>query len=269
VRGPGFRDERNRSESIGLFSRKRTADLYGDKIWGGQISAAEVDRAMRGVGKLPSRGRVMRGAVPMRGRIVPGRGTDRPGTEHQRTQSETEGDDGAEYRTHERLEHPGPGHGKSKVTRAGNPCNLYSRPRFGYGDEEQRVEGRVGNALLLRETTVDSLPIMKSLFAALLLLSQLQPLVGSAVCLSYSVNTAKQECEMPDHMAMPSHGVAEHQSPLPNCALSAVCAPSQLAIAGLPESSQSVMHLRAEPSMISTTTLFSIASAPPFHPPRA
>jgi hypothetical protein len=110
---------------------------------------------------------------------------------------------------------------------------------------------------------------MKAVLAAALLLFQLQPLVGTVVCLSFSVEAAQQQCEMPDHAGTPFTGIAEKETPPPNCALTAVCAPSPLAIASLPELLQTVVDLRAESSMMAASTLFSISSAPPFHPPRA
>src|SRR3954463_1528911 len=110
---------------------------------------------------------------------------------------------------------------------------------------------------------------MKPLLAALLLLFQLQPLLGSAVCLAGSERSARPQCEMPEHGPIPTSTAAQAESPVPNCPLASVCAPSQLAIAGLPELLQAVMDPRTEPSAAAATPLFSISSAPPFRPPRA
>lgn len=110
---------------------------------------------------------------------------------------------------------------------------------------------------------------MKSIFAALLLLFQLQPLLGTAVCLGFSDRDAKPECEMPDHGAVPHSTVDQAESTVPNCTLASVCALSPLAVVSLPENLESVIALHSEPLGIAATALFGVSPAPPFHPPRA
>jgi hypothetical protein len=110
---------------------------------------------------------------------------------------------------------------------------------------------------------------MKAVLAALLLLFQLQPVFGTAICLGFSEPASAPECEMPEHGAMPHSTVAKTESPAPNCALASVCAPSPLAIVGLSQGLESVIALNSEPPIMGTVPLFGIASAPPFHPPRA
>jgi hypothetical protein len=109
---------------------------------------------------------------------------------------------------------------------------------------------------------------MKPLFAALVLLLQLQPLLGTAVCLS-SERAARPECEMPDHVAVPHRTVTPSEPPAPNCALASICAPSPLAIVSLPERVESLIAVQSEPPITAAHNLFGISSAPPFHPPRA
>jgi len=110
---------------------------------------------------------------------------------------------------------------------------------------------------------------MKATFAALLLLLQLQPLLGTAACLGLSDRAREAECQMPEHGAMPQSTLAQTESPAPNCALASVCAPSPLAIVSLPENLESVIALHSESPIMPAATLFGISSAPPFHPPRA
>ena len=110
---------------------------------------------------------------------------------------------------------------------------------------------------------------MKATLAALLLLLQLQPLLGTAACLGLSDRASKAECEMSEHGAMPDSSVAQTESPAPNCALASVCAPSPLTIVSLPESLESVVAFYSQSPIMAAPALFGISSAPPFHPPRA
>ena len=110
---------------------------------------------------------------------------------------------------------------------------------------------------------------MKHLLAALLLLLQLQPLLGTAVCLSVSDRAAQSECEMPDSVAVPHSAIAHTESSAPNCALVSVCAPSILAILGLAQRLQSGVAFYSQSPIMATPALVGISFAPPFHPPRA
>jgi hypothetical protein len=110
---------------------------------------------------------------------------------------------------------------------------------------------------------------MKAVLAALLLLFQLQPVFGTAICLGFSQPASAPECEMPEHGAMPRSTVAQTESPAPNCALASVCAPSPLAIVGLPDNLESAVAFYSESPVMAAPALFGISSAPPFHPPRA
>jgi hypothetical protein len=110
---------------------------------------------------------------------------------------------------------------------------------------------------------------MKSVLAALALLLQLQPLLGTAACLGLSRQGPQQECQMPEHGAVPHSTVAQPDSSTPNCALASVCAPTPLAIASLADRLESIITLYTESGNLSAPTLFGISSAPPFDPPRA
>jgi hypothetical protein len=110
---------------------------------------------------------------------------------------------------------------------------------------------------------------MKAVFAALLLFFQLQPVLGTVACLGLSKQGPQQECQMPEHGAVPHSTVAAPNSATPNCTLAPVCAPSPLAIVTLPQNLESLIAFYSEPPMLGTATLFGISSAPPFYPPRA
>jgi hypothetical protein len=110
---------------------------------------------------------------------------------------------------------------------------------------------------------------MKSLFAAPLLLFQLQPLVGSAACALFSDRPAEQTCEMPEQRPATHASVLQGGSASQGCALASVCATSPLAIASLPESLESAVAFYSQSPLTTAPALFGIPSAPPFHPPRA
>ena len=110
---------------------------------------------------------------------------------------------------------------------------------------------------------------MKSLLAAMLLLFQTQPLVGSAACALFADVPAKPTCEMPEQR--PATPASELQSGTAGqgCALGFVCARTTIAAPSFTgsEGSTTPLHLAASPAP--TGTLTGIVSAPPFHPPKA
>lgn len=110
---------------------------------------------------------------------------------------------------------------------------------------------------------------MKAILAALLLLFQLQPVLGTVACLGLPRPGPQQECQMPEHGAVPHSTLAQPNSSTPNCALASVCAPTPLAIASLADRLESTLELYTESGSLSAPTLFGISSAPPFDPPRA
>src|SRR5918995_3847821 len=87
---------------------------------------------------------------------------------------------------------------------------------------------------------------MKSAFAALLLLLQLQPVLGAVACLGLIQPQAKTECEMAEHGTIPFRTVSE-SVPLSsqNCVLASVCTPASLAIPCLPSQEESTVQLHA------------------------
>jgi hypothetical protein len=111
---------------------------------------------------------------------------------------------------------------------------------------------------------------MKSAFAALLLLLQLQPVLGAATCLGLFEQQAKASCEMPEHGTMPSQNVSE-SVPLStqSCALASVCTPAPLAIPCLPSQDESTVQLHAALTLAGLDVPVDVFSSPPFHPPRA
>ena len=123
--------------------------------------------------------------------------------------------------------------------------------------------------LLLTTPRENSIRDMKSVLAALVLLLQLQPLFGTVACLGFSKPGPQQECQMPEHGAVPHSTVAQPNSSTPNCALASVCAPTPLAIISLADGLQSVIALSADSRGMAAPTLFGVSSAPPFDPPRA
>lgn len=110
---------------------------------------------------------------------------------------------------------------------------------------------------------------MKALVATLLLLFQLQPLAGSAVCLLASDRPSEAECGMPEQRTVAHDSMVESGAPAPGCALASVCAASALAVPSLSEGQESIIPLYSAAATPAAVSIVSVASAPPFHPPRA
>jgi hypothetical protein len=74
---------------------------------------------------------------------------------------------------------------------------------------------------------------------------------------------------------MPEQRTAAHDTrlesgaPAQGCALASICAASALAIPSLSEGQESVIPLHSTAATPIAVPLFGVASAPPFHPPRA
>ncbi len=107
---------------------------------------------------------------------------------------------------------------------------------------------------------------MRLVVAALLLLIQLRPLAGAAVCLEQTLGS--EECAMPAHttaVSTPGEGPSVPQA----CPDAVVCSPAGAAVL------QSSINLPApdEPVALRTALLPASPSGPalalPFHPPRA
>ena len=110
---------------------------------------------------------------------------------------------------------------------------------------------------------------MKALFATLLLVLQLQPVLGTLACIGLVRLPAQQECKMPEHGTAPTTKLSDQAPVSPqSCALATVCAPAPLAVPGFAGQLESAVLLQATPRIAGTPTPVDVASAPPFHPPR-
>jgi len=110
---------------------------------------------------------------------------------------------------------------------------------------------------------------MKALFATLLLVLQLQPVLGTLACMGLVRPPAQQECKLSEHGKAPTTNLSEQAPVSPqNCATAAVCAPSPLAVPGFAGQLKSVVLLQTTPKIAGSATPVDVASAPPFHPPR-
>jgi hypothetical protein len=112
---------------------------------------------------------------------------------------------------------------------------------------------------------------MKTLFAALLLLFQFQPVIGTVACMGASRPTAARECRMPEHGQAPmsTRAIGSPGTASQHCELSAACTPATF---GIPEPASA--PITAVPPLqdakpLAATHLFGLSQAPPFHPPRA
>ncbi len=110
---------------------------------------------------------------------------------------------------------------------------------------------------------------MRSLFAALLLVIQLQPVLGTAACLGLVWKPAQVDCKMPEHGSVPSHSLsAAVPMSSPSCAMAAGCAPAPLAVPGFANQPEKATVLHTAPAIAGLSLPLDVSSAPPFHPPR-
>jgi hypothetical protein len=110
---------------------------------------------------------------------------------------------------------------------------------------------------------------MKALVATVMLLVQLQPLLGSVACLGVFGQQSKQECEMPDHAQPPGSSVIHPGGTSHSCQLSAICMPAPLAIPMVPVVLESAAF---PPHRVVVPSLFlphGISLPPPARPPSA
>jgi hypothetical protein len=110
---------------------------------------------------------------------------------------------------------------------------------------------------------------MKPLFAALLLLFQLQPVFGTVACLGLPARTATQECKMPEHGQPQTTSVSASGAAAQSCQLATICTPAPLAIPGLSNELETAVPLYGGAATLAATLPLGISPAPPFHPPRA
>ena len=110
---------------------------------------------------------------------------------------------------------------------------------------------------------------MRSFLDAILLVSQLQPVLSAAACLGLSQPKAA-ECEMPEDGKAPSQNVPESAThPLDACPFAAVCTPASLAIPGWFDQVETNVQMHTEVASGGLDTPVEVFSSPPFHPPRA
>ena len=110
---------------------------------------------------------------------------------------------------------------------------------------------------------------MKALLAVLLLLFQLQPVLGTVACLGLSERATQQECKMPEHGQAPTASIAAGGMAAQSCELATICTPVPLAIPGFSASLETAVPLLEAAGPLAATLPLGIPPAPPFHPPRA
>ena len=109
---------------------------------------------------------------------------------------------------------------------------------------------------------------MRLLVALLLLVIQLRPVAGAAVCLEQAM--ADQECAMPEHgdgVTEPS-GDGDEQSVPAGCLATALCTPAGVAVS---QGAVTLELTRAAVTLVPALKPVQHRSpplAPPFHPPR-
>jgi len=116
---------------------------------------------------------------------------------------------------------------------------------------------------------VDSVPLMKAVFAALLLLFQLQPVLGTVACLGLSDRPAKQECKMPEHGQPQTTSISAAGATTQSCQLATICTPAPLSIPGMRNQLDTAVPLYDGAATLAATQPHGTSPAPPFHPPRA
>ena len=123
---------------------------------------------------------------------------------------------------------------------------------------------------LFPQHTGSSLTPMRSMFAAVLLLFQLHPVLGAAACLGLVQQPAQASCEMPEHGTVPSQHYSESVPvPAQSCAIASFCAPAPLALPGFSGLLETSVVLHAVASIAGPSRPLHRYTAPPFHPPRA
>ena len=104
--------------------------------------------------------------------------------------------------------------------------------------------------------------------AALVLLLQLQPLAGSALCF-HDAELAKAECGMP-HEERPADSAFTETSEVPGgCPSMAYCAPAAPTIPEFAEHFQITSLVHGAPALIDSSMAPGEPQTPPFPPPKA
>ena len=110
---------------------------------------------------------------------------------------------------------------------------------------------------------------MKAVLTALLLLFQLQPVLGTVACLGLSERAARQECKMPEHGQTSTTAMSAAGRAVQSCELATLCSPAPLAVPSLAQSLETAVPLPESAGVLAATLPLETELAPPFHPPRA
>jgi hypothetical protein len=110
---------------------------------------------------------------------------------------------------------------------------------------------------------------MKVLLAALLLLFQLQPVLGTVACLELPARATQQECKMAEHGQPQTTSISTLDTAAQHCQLATICTPAPPAIPALSNTFETAVPLYGSAASLAATLPLGISPAPPFHPPRA
>jgi hypothetical protein len=110
---------------------------------------------------------------------------------------------------------------------------------------------------------------MKVVLAAVLLLLQLQPVLGTVACLELSKPATQQDCRMPEHGQSSTPAFTAFDVATSSCELATICTPAPLAVPGFSASLETAVPLFEAAGPLAATLPLGISPAPPFHPPRA
>ena len=107
--------------------------------------------------------------------------------------------------------------------------------------------------------------LMKAVLTVLVVLLQLRPVLGSAVCLHAAAHP-QQECQMPGHGGHPASALSEGGA-AQDCALGKACAPSTLVIPRSAETVSFIPLLNRAPAALVVLLRPGDSVAPPLPPP--
>jgi hypothetical protein len=110
---------------------------------------------------------------------------------------------------------------------------------------------------------------MKSVLASLLLLVQLQPVLGTVACFGLSERAALQDCRMAEHGQAPASSFTAAGAATQSCELATLCMPAPLAIPGFSIGLETAVALHETAVSLTAPLPRDISPARPFHPPRA
>jgi hypothetical protein len=110
---------------------------------------------------------------------------------------------------------------------------------------------------------------MKAAFAALLLLFQLQPVLGTVACLGLPARATQQECKMPEHGQPQTTNIAASGAAAQSCPLATICTPAPLAIPELSNQLETAVPAHDGATTLAATLPCCTSPALPFRPPRA